>query len=251
LPGFDPNLSLMRYTRDFDVFADPSGRSLGFLGRAHPLVLRAIKHGCRLPGTVACSRGDALGLLLTFELEIRTGNQTTYRHIVAVMVRPGHPPTEITDWLSPGSDVADAFVWPRLFACWAAPAQSAAEQLVGLIASERHAACVARYDALAADEAARTRRWLHIKADLLCGSSVRANGDLFGAPEPGPAWRYEHDSLARLAGFATDAETPKSKRREANDTIEMFRARELSVTAPGPIVCRPIGMLMVVPKDAI
>jgi hypothetical protein len=47
--------------------------------------------------------------------------------------------------------------------------------------------------------------------------------------------------------FATDRDVTVSKRREANDALATFRAMQAANTPPGPIVSRPIGMLMLVP----
>ena len=55
--------------------------------------------------------------------------------------------------------------------------------------------------------------------------------------------------MTRLIALATDPETPKSKRREANEALELFRAIQPSAAGPDPIVSRPVGMLMLVPRD--
>jgi hypothetical protein len=89
-----------------------------------------------------------------------------------------------------------------------------------------------------------------VKADQLCGRFVAATGDLFGDGEPGPEWRRQEDPVTRLVSFATDQETVGSKRREANDALDTFRAMQAANATPGPIVSRPLGMLMLVPRDA-
>ena len=63
LPGYDASSAVLRFTRDVDEFRDPTGRDVGFLGRAHPLAFRAIRHGCQLGGAVALANDDRLGLL--------------------------------------------------------------------------------------------------------------------------------------------------------------------------------------------
>jgi superfamily II DNA or RNA helicase len=252
LPGFDPTAGVLRFTRDLEAWCDPAGRDTGFFGRAHPLVLRAIRHGCRLPGAVAVSGGNHLGLLLTFELEIPIANRFVFREIIAVMTRPDRPPSESVQWLSLGAhehSVANGGVWDRLFAVWAEEARPEAELLAGRIASQRYTAFVARYEALRQEETTRSRHWLRLKADLLCGPFIPPTADLFGAAEPGPVWRTQEDPASRLISLATCRDIPVSKRRDANDALEIFRSIEPSDAMPGPIVSRPIGMLMLVPRD--
>src|SRR5262249_33814455 len=148
----------------------PSGGMTAYLGRAHPLVLQAIRHGCGLDGAVTVARGDHVGLLLTFEVAIPVSGRMGFRQIVAVMASPDRQPIEVTEWpvqcatefLAP----TDA-LWYRLFAYWARSAQSRSERLVSLIAARMHAAFVARHLALKQQEMLRARRWLCAKSDLL------------------------------------------------------------------------------------
>ena len=254
LPGFDPATSLLRFTHDFELYRDSAGQSTSFVGRAHPLVLRAIRHGCRLPGAVAVSRGKNLGLLLTFEIEIPVSNRAMFRQIVAVLARPDGPPKEMRQWLDlgrPEHTVPITQVWNRLFASWAGAAKSDSVSILSQIASRKHAAFRAEFDESRQEEAGRARRWLRMRADLLCGAFVSRTGDLFGGHAPGPVWRHEEDPLTRLILFAADPETPGPKRRDANETVETFHQINPSEAAPGPVASRQIGMLMLVPADAL
>ena len=175
-----------------------------------------------------------------------------FRQTVAVMTGPDRSPAEINQWLSLGAHAAlQNADWDRLFESWAETARSLSERLVDRIASERHATFVAQYDTLRQNETARSRRWLCAKADLLCGAFVPPTRDLFGGPERGPDWRSRQDPLIRLISIATDPEVSSAKRRSANETLETYRAMEPSDMAPGPILIRPIGMLMLVPNDAL
>ena len=132
--GSIPLRGTLRFTRDFETCRDSTGRELGFLGRAHPLVLRAIRHGCRLPAAVAVGCADRLGLLLTFEVEIAVSHRVAFRQIIAILARRiGHRRKSV-HWLAFG--VAEhttslrRTVWDRLFASWAEPARSKSELLV-------------------------------------------------------------------------------------------------------------------------
>jgi superfamily II DNA or RNA helicase len=253
LPGFDPATAVLRFTRDFEAWRDSSGQDTGFVGRAHPLVLRAIRHGCRLPGAVAVCRGDRLGLLLTFQLEIAAENHVVFREIIAVSASPGRPPVEISHWLVPGipdHPVPRDGIWNHMFSYWAESAQAEAGLLVGQVASQRHATFLEEHETSEREESMRMQRWLRVKADLLCGTFVAPTGDLFGETVSGSIWRRQQDPTTRLVSFATDRDMPVPKRREANEALETFRAMRRTDARPGPIVSRPIGMLMLVPRDA-
>ena len=252
LPGFESGANLLHFTRDCESWRDTAGRNIGFLGRAHPLVLRAIRHGCRVPGTAAVSQTDQLGLLFTFELEFTAAHRTTFREIVAIVARPNRPPVECKNWLAFGDQdhaCAQEAVWNRLFSPWAASAQEAADQVIGELASQRHAQFVADQQAAAQQETTRLQHWLRVKADQLCGTFVAPTGDLFGEPAAGPIWRRQQDPLTRLLSFAIERDVSVSKRREANDVLATFRAMQAANPASGMIASRPIGMLMLVPRD--
>ncbi len=254
LPGVDSATGVLRIARDIEAWRDSAGRDTGFVGHAHPLALRAIRHGCRLPGAVAVSRGDHLGLLITFELEIPVGNRIAFREIIAVIASPDRAPAECDQWMVFSTlepPVPDTKIWDRSFASWAERGRSESESVATRAGSKIHAAFVARYDALRQQETARSRRWLRAKADLLCGKFIPPTDDLFGEPGSGPVWRSQEDPASRLVSFATDPDVTGSKRREANDTLETFQAIEPSNAEPAPITCRAVGMLMLVPKDAL
>jgi len=247
LPGFEPGSRVLRFTREFGTWHDSGGRSLGFIGRAHPLILRAVRHGCGLPRMVAAGRGDHLGLLLTFELEIAASHRILFREIVGVMARPGHPPVEWRRFEAVEPCLPYDEPWDRSFAPWAEPARCEAELLADRIAARRHAAFMSRYDAFKQEESSRARRWLRARADLLCGTFVAPTGDLFGWRETGPDWRWREDPVTRLVSFATDPATSGPQRRAANQALELYREIGRSDAIPGPIVTRSIGMLMLVP----
>jgi hypothetical protein len=138
-----------------------------------------------------------------------------------------------------------------LFGYWAEIGQKNSESMLGRIASQKQEAFMARHEVSKQEEIERSRRWLRVKANQLCGAFVPETADLFGDFHDGPAWSRQDDPLARLVSFATDPETPKPKRRDANVALEIVGSIEHSYARPDSIVCRPVGMLMLVPRDAL
>jgi hypothetical protein len=252
LPGIDAAAHELRFTRDFECWRDLAGHDIGFLGRAHPLVLRAVRHGCRLPGAVAVAQGNQTSLLLTFQLEIPMANRVVFQEIVALIAGPNHPPAECRDWLNlgtPDHSFPHERIWHQFFSPWADQARSAANHVVAQIAARRHETFVAEFSTSIRQESLRSQHWLRVKADQLCGTFTAPTGDLFGVPETGPIWRRQEDPVTRLLSLATDQNAAKSKRREANDTLGAFRTMQAVNAAPGPIGTRPLGMLMLVARD--
>ena len=254
LPGLDPVARVFRFTRDFDTWHDTDGRTVGVIGRAHPLVLHAIRRGCQLPGAVSVCHADRVGLLATVELEIRNSCRSMFRQIVGVMMRPNQPPVQVEDWLTIGTSACakpSDDVWDRLFAPWAEPALSASEQMICQIASQTYETFEQSHAVTRHQETLRWDHWLRVNADRLCGRFAPPIGDMFGEREPGPVWRHQQAPLARLVAFATDPEITGSKRREANGVLETFKAVNASDTLPDQILSRQIGMLMLVPRDVL
>ena len=264
LPGFDPARQALRYTRDPDTYRDPSGQSTAFLGRAHPLVTRAIRAGCRLPGAVSAARGEALGLLLTFALDIAAAHHVVSRRVIAILATPSHPPRAIGGWLSLGDPAhavpADGLtdsptdgptdgLWDRHFLPWANAARADVEALATRMMAEEHEAALRRFTAWRDQETDRWRLWARARATVLCGAYIPPTGDLFGAQDSGPAWRREEDPWTRLIAFATDPAVPAARRREAEEPLEILRDARTAPVMPGPSAPRPLGLLMLVPDD--
>ena len=253
LPGFDSGTRVMRFTRDMETWRDPGGRGTEYVGRVHPLALRAIRRGSQLPGAVAFGYGSQLSLLLTYEIEIAVAHNIVFREIIAVLAGPVLPPTEVTHWID-FADYRDVGpidkVWERWFAPWENRARRDAEHLSHGIGLKKHEAFIARYEGVRQETLARSRHWLRARADLLCGPFVPQTGDLFGASDLAPIWGRQEDPSTRLVSLATCPNVLGSKRREASEALETFREMAPSEEMPGPFVCHPIGMLMVVPRNA-
>ncbi len=245
LPGLDPAGNIARFTRDPETFRDRDGQPVAFLGRAHPLVLRALREAGRTPACVAHARAGRAGLLSTFLLEIHAGQRLLLRRPVAILSGPGAPPveTDLRAWLGEGvlSPLAPGSV-PEIPEIWIAGARGAMDGI-----SVRARDAVAQSLALRKPLArARWSRWADAEAARVCGAYVPPVPDLFGAPPPGPAWRHEADAEQRLILFATSPDSPPGKRREANAALAIFRAAWAGQGAPPIATHRPIGLLVLV-----
>jgi superfamily II DNA or RNA helicase len=264
LPGFDHEQHLLRFTRRHTRTHDAQGHTLAFLGRAHPVVRRAIARVHRQSDAASDNRvnvanaepGSPPAVLFTFSAEARSSLRVEFQRLIAVMLPKRGEPVEVKEperWVQLAAaerSPAGADVWRRLFSHWVPKRRGEAE-----IAA--HAAMQRDLERMVKDHARQTERaagdlaaWLRRRADDICGTFIPQTADLFGAAPEGPAWQLTPDPLERLAAFAADPENPPPRRREANSVVELFRRRsdELTVrSALSPPMLRPIGMLMLVP----
>jgi hypothetical protein len=271
LAGYDAQTRTLRITRDRDHLRDSEGASLAFLGRAHPLVRRAVSRMRRNDitesvGTRDCrvsaartDRGTPLAVLLSFVIEITSAARIELQRIVAVLLPVSGPPAEIATpdhWLrlaAPEQAIPTEDLWQRLFASWVPTRRALAEEVatevmqrvaVEFASTQRHAA---------EREAADLERWLRIRADDVCGAHMPQTADLFGVASDLPAWKSLSAPLDRLAAFAADPDNPPARRREANSAVALFRRRveererRLALSSPR---LRPVGMLLLVPDGS-
>jgi superfamily II DNA or RNA helicase len=264
LPGIDRRHGLLRFTRNPTRLRDREGHSLALLGRAHPVVRRAITRVQRLDGAawdarVSVAQADAGALpavLLTFNAEMRSAMRTEFRRIIAVLLPQWGDAVEVNEpgrWLQfgiPDRSLPAADWWRDRFADWVPNRQPEAEGIANA-AMQRDAASIAdRRQRRIQREAGDLHDWLRRRADEICGVSVPRTADLFGAAPDGPDWRSLSAPLDRLAAFTADADNSPARRREANSAIELFQRRGAERTARAallPPALHLIGMLMLVP----
>jgi superfamily II DNA or RNA helicase len=268
LPGFDGKQSVLRFTRNRNRLRDKQGRSLAFLGRAHPVVRQAISRAQRADGTVrdnrvsaACSdAGTSLAVLLMFSTELRSTARIELQHIIAVLLPIVGAPIKLDrpeQWLrltDPNRALAKLDMWHRLFASWVPTRQPEADAVANTTMQSEAARISVEYQQRAKREASDLQQWLRGRADDICGAFVPRTGDLFGAAAAGPEWLCLSAPLDRLAGFAADGNNPPARRREANSAVELFQRRGKERdgrTLLVPPVLRQVGMLMLVPQALI
>ena len=265
LPGFDRERRVLRFTRNHSRLRDKQGRSLAFLGRAHPVIRRAISRVQRVPhaewdNRVSVARADAgaaLAVLLTFCAEMRSAVHTEFQRVIAVLLPEVGSAEEIGDherWLqlaTPDRSRPAGDVWQDLFACWVPTRQPEAELIANAVMQRDVAKILGDRQQRTEREAIELQNRLRRRADDICGTFVPPTGDLFGTTAACPSWRLLFDPLDRLAAFTADADNPPIRRREANTAVELFQRRgaeQAARSALSPPVLHLIGMLMLVPS---
>jgi ERCC4-related helicase len=268
LPGYDPANRTLRITRDRDRFRNEQDESLAYLGRAHPLVRRAVARmrlndigeasgarDCR----VSAARGDSHaspGVLLTFSIEIASSHRVELQLIVAVSMPRSGPPTELAEpenWLclgTPDRAISPEGLWLRSFASWVPKRMPQAEKIATTAMHRVAADFAASQCGRVEHDAADLQLWLRLRADDVCGTHVREVPDLFGFSPALPGWKSLPTSLERLAAFVADADNPPARRREASSVVALFQRRRSEGQARAVFLeprLRPIGMLLLLP----
>ena len=276
LPGYDPDNRLVRLTTRLEVNADEEENPVGFLGRAHPLVRRALDRVRNLSfGGMAASNQDprasaakadvpAPCLLYTYLGCVSSrGGRELERALAVKVSASGKPEVYLTadqwsDLADPAKAIRTTDLLKKHFESWAK------------VAGDRAAkAALASFQPLAkafADERTATlqqeqqgqQEWLRKRSQEITGTGVATTVQLglFDAPK-GPdgarpaAWQTLADPAERLAAFASDGNQTPSKRSEADGVLRIYRQRMailenlLAVAEPEVL---PLGVLMLMPE---
>lgn len=273
--GFNAETRSVLLTTNLEITSDANSAPVAFLGRAHPLVRRAldrvrsISYGSSTEAfqdhrisAVAMSVPQP-ELLYTFLGRLDSAAGRELERVVAVRLPRGGTPEVMLDaswntWIDPDKGIRTAQVWQQQFASWAENSQdsckAAAANAFQLVADQFGES---RYKALLV-ERQELESWITVRAKQISGD-VRESiiqTDLF-SPDSSesvsrPAWADVTDPAERLARFYADAKQPHAARSEADGVLRLYRQRvsdldaRLRLTEPQVV---PLGLLMIVPTE--
>jgi superfamily II DNA or RNA helicase len=264
LPGFDRQRSAIRFTRDHGRLRDGQGRSLAVLGRAHPLVRRAISHVQRFADRARDDRvsvaradtGSQLAVLLTYGAEMRSSVRIEFRRVFAVWLPKDGDAVEIADpesWLklaAPDRSLSSRNVWQRLFAQWVPDRLHEVESVVRAAVEHEAAGFAADYQRANERAMSDLTAWLQKRANDICGVREPGTDDLFGGVDERPDWHWLPAPLDRLVAFCADDNITPTRRREASRVVELYQRQSTEHAARAalsPPALHTIGMLMLLP----
>ena len=277
LPGYDAEHRLVRLTTRLDVTSDEHDNSVGFLGRAHPLVRRAIDRVRALSFGAAGLQGQDQRvsavrakvpepqLLFTFLGRVNSLAGRELEKVLAVKVAEGgeHEFYESADaWSSladPGAGIRTTDLWKTHFASWGVSAQEQALAAArsGFAPSAKQ--FIDERKKALKRELANQQDWLKKRAEEVAGESATSGltqGSLFDSSEAAPAattsaWRTIADPQERLAALHSDREQPAAARVEADGVLRIYGQRMsalnrlLDLREPEVV---PLGVLMLIPE---
>jgi hypothetical protein len=268
IPGYDEQAQVVRLTTDAARERDASNHALGFLGRAHPLVRRALDRvrNVQFGGAVgpldrrvsaARHDGPAPELLAAFLGRVASERGRELERVVALRVGRGGAPAvfaDQADWVSlAAADRAmpTAGIWEKTFAPWAEPRLDAARAA----ASEAFARLAETFRAEHEQSLGAERRdldqWFDARVGEICIQGPELmQASLFAPNDVRPDWRGLSNPRERLAAFATDQTTPARARAEAQTLLSLYERRRADLDARGRLQAPTldmIGLLMLVP----
>jgi ERCC4-related helicase len=266
MPGWDSAMRTLRLTRKVDETADGHGRPLGYIGRAHPIVRRAIDRvrniqfgssGRLLDRRIAASRADGKTpeLLYTFLGRVQSGAGREFERVLAVRLTKGTPPRAmktLDEWASLVAldrAMASTNVWRDHFASWATVSNADVTAAARALFEEPARVFADEHRVLIADERHALTAWLHLRAKEVCGTPD-AQAPLFSGASLVPVWKILVGDVERLSAYATSG--PDSRgRSEARAVLELHRRRQDDLArraALEPPVITQLGVLMLVPE---
>lgn len=282
LPGFDSTHRIVRLTTQLEVTSDGHGNSVGFLGRAHPLVRRALDRVRNLSfGTAARlgldPRASAVEadvtepcLLYTFLARISSqAGRELERVLAARVTRDGDVKVFVSadQWLplaSPDRAIRTTDLWKQHFATWEGTAIGAARNAVAANFQPLAEQFTQERRETLARERTSHNEWLRNRTQEITGTASKPPAYTRGlfddavetpvTPAPAPEWYSLTDPARRLAAFHADrAQLPKD-RVEADGVLRIYQQRiahldRLADLRPPEIV--PLGVLMLVPKQEV
>lgn len=267
IPGYDAEQRTLRLTADQKRTRDGAGQSLGFLGRAHPIVRRALDRvrnlrfgetDAWLDRRVSAIEVDAThaSILCTYLGVVDSDRGHEFERVLAVQIdQTGEVliHMEPDSWLAvvdAGRPIATADLWDRFFASWGDGARARAFEAISTSFAEIASPQLAEHQQLIDRERRDLDDWLRARTEALCGQVKQVQADLFGGVGELPSWATATDPAERLAGFATDGSNPPAARREADGVLRLHRKRlqELEARAQSRVLePQPLGMLLLVP----
>lgn len=253
LPGYSPSDRCIRLTTRLNVTSDAQGNSVGFLGRAHPLVRRAIDRVRNLSFGGAAGRGQdprtsAVAadisepqLIYTFIGRVSSRQGRELERVLAVRITPTGQ-VEYYDsadawshWIDPAKALRTTGLWEQHFTHWAAKAEpkahSAATKGFAPLASE----FVQQRKQALQQERENQQQWLASRAEEVTG--VRSRPALVqrtllpedqqgGEPtRPTADWVSLDDPAERLAAFYSDRDQTPAARVEAEGVLRIHQQR--------------------------
>jgi ERCC4-related helicase len=273
-PGFDTETRTLRLTQNLYVTHDAQEREVGFLGRAHPVVRRAldrVRH-LALGGnansvdqrvSAVAADVEAPALLFTFLGRIQSRAGREFERVFAVLVPPNAAPQLLADseqWLR-FADQANAIntrdVWKNHFASWAAGTETGAataatrefQPIANDFLHRRRAELRRERDRLNEWFESRVREIIADRGQLAVQTDFLARGAT-SAPASA-SWARQPAPLEQLAGFASDNLQPVALRHEAQTVLALYKKRRDDIDARDALrepVITTLGMLMLLPR---
>ena len=251
----------MRLTKDLAVLATDRSEPVGFLGRAHPLVQRAIdrvrhlalgqKEGIDRRVSAAYAPDGRPAVVYTFlgRQHGRAGREM--EQVLGERVGQDLQPAVLentADWM-PEADAAapSKGMWDLHFAAWGPQAQEKASETARAVFQKVAERFARDHRRLLDEEQRRLDDWLRGRADEICGPVKDEGPTFFDTIAPAePRTPFE-----RLQQFFSRQPSGWKARAEAESVWRFYERRRGQLQERGELRAPevvPLGMLMLVPR---
>ncbi|OQY27456.1 MAG: hypothetical protein B6243_13005 [Anaerolineaceae bacterium 4572_5.2] len=256
IPGWNAERGRLQVTTNLNLFSDEKENPVGFLGRAHPVVRRAIEHvrhqalgqSGKLDRRISAAKSPdgQKALLVTFLGRVHSRAGREFERVLAIKIAPDLHPlplTEPAEWLPQAADALPTKnLWENAFAAWGDEALTLAKTAVEATFGALSRKFEGQYRRQMKQEEREVEVWFRQRVDELLGSTEVSALPLFeglGEAERPPA--------ERLATFI------RQRQPSAKDYIEaealqqthqrrIARIKERADLRPGEV--NLLGMLM-------
>lgn len=268
MPGYDPEIRSMKLTTNRAVTHDQEGNQLGYLGRAHPLVRRALDrvrtiHMGAADGpldqrvSAARAPGNEPEILFTFLGTVKNKTGRAFERVYGVRASRHGVPTVLLDapeWQALAIQaIPTAGIWERFYSDWGWDRHQAAAAEGDAVFRPVGAAYIEQKSKDIEAERRDLGLWLATRVKELCGGVATVQLNLLGDVQTDqPIWKTLTAPIDRLIAFATDGKTPSVSRREAEGIVKLFSDRNADLDLRSCMeIAEPtlVGMLLLVPAE--
>jgi len=279
LPGYDSDRRVVRLTTHLDTEFDDQENTIGYLGRAHPLIRRAIdrvrnltfgssgRYNLDTRASVVKSQVKEPTILYTFLGRISSSIGREYERVLAATVSRGGIQKffdSADGWLSYANvdlAISTEGVWKDHFKDWAEGTIDYVKDYI----SEKFQPLATQFaddrKEMLAAEGNRQDEWLTKRSEEITGKVGEPIAEQIDAfpiettdPKSQPTfiWQSIEDPAERLAAFHNDRSRHPSARAEAEGVLRIYQQRmedlknRADLRKPEII---PLGMLMIIPED--
>jgi len=234
MPGWNADQGTLVLTDDVNRLTDDDSRPVGFLGRAHPVVRRAIEHvrhqalgqemGLDRRVSAARAPDGQQALVFTFLGRVNSRAGREFERVIAVKVHSTLTPevmTEPHEWLpSPDDAIPTHKLWERTFAAWGDQAREIAQRVAQDAIGELVADFAASYQRRFEEEQRTLDRWFAERVDALIGQAEVESLPLFeGLKDP------QKSPFERLDDFMRQQERGSRALLEAEALLDFYERR--------------------------
>lgn len=258
IPGWEASRNHLRVTTNLNQFTDTKGQAVGYLGRAHPVVRRAIEHvrhqalgqagGLDRRISAARSSDGHPALLISYLGRVNSQAGREFERVLTVRIDANLQPTtftELSDWLPHPSDaIPTKDLWEQVFAEWGPQAVATADEAAKIAFAQLSQNLITRHRQQMEQEQRELEAWFQKRVDDLVGRTAITTLPLFeGLGEA------EKPAEERLQNFIHQHTTSSRERAEAEALQQTFERRMGMIQERldlRPRQVSQLGMLMLV-----